>query len=176
MSCWASNDMLVGSRRRGDAAVIAYAQAQAPGSRLDTSVASGPRVGVGVCLMHVTTQKAQRRRAYAFWCHGWVRLSVMPVLSTMLFVDRVRRSQRTPTICNTQSARCRLFTLSPLHPPASNSLTLLSTSGTPLNNKSNSSFSSSNSSLLSASNSVKTYPPCPSNCRIHPWYLHRLFR
>ena len=74
--------------------------------------------------MHVTTQKAQRRRAYAFLCHGWVRLSVMPVLSTMLFVDRVRRSQRTPTICNTQSARCRLFTLSPLHAVASSSTSL----------------------------------------------------
>ena len=51
---------------------------------------------------------------------------------------------------------------------AVNSTILLSSSGTPLNSLSSSSFSSSNLNLFSASNSPKKYPPCPSNCKIHP--------
>jgi len=71
---------------------------------------------------------------------------------------------KTHTVCSNTGQP----TNTPIQPPASNSAILLSTSGTPLNSTSNSSFSSSNFSLFSASSFAKTYPPWPSNCRIHP--------
>lgn len=57
---------------------------------------------------------------------------------------------------------------------AVNSFSRLSSSGTCRSLTSRSSFSSSSLNLLSASSLVKTYLPCPSNCRMWVWYFHRL--
>lgn len=72
----------------------------------------------------------------------------------------------TPVIVSSQEQVDRHFLLYLNY--AVNSTILLSSSGTPLNSLSSSSFSSSNLNLFSASNSPKKYPPCPSNCKIHP--------